>query len=177
VIFALLIIILTMIIAVKSERQDRWQRKPDYWRLGQGAVIFGLSWFYYLAVEPLTRINKEVREMKQRSSSASAFNYFLWVFTVFVSIIVIMLIAYAVIWLKSEMIWSWQTFYGWLLFIYISGLYLVSGLELAVVQWRSKLKYQNGGVFFLVNIFELSLVTIARPAIGIYFLLDDYSGF
>ena len=275
-IFALLIIILIMIIVVKSERQDRWQKRPDYWRLGRGAVVFGLTWLYYLIIEPLiqkkTQRKKEGREMKQSSrSSVSAEAYFdvgiallaivvmanLWaktsgtnnplvsflvfylalgmimgvrenwqkflayrmntelgylygtgslvvlvvlsaicwsVLPIFRSgwmqryntgsnarhqlvvlrrIVLALLFAVSLFWLKGEMVWSWREFYIFLLIIFSLGSYLVPGFWLASDQWHYNLKYRRG-IFFLVTLFEVPLIVIAWPAGVAYFLIEAY---
>jgi len=254
---ALLIIVLTMIIAVRDERQDCRPGKADYWRLSRGAVIFGLAWLYYLGIEPLIRKKREERRMKKsvliveraldflimalfflivarlayvfslesQGNLMVAFLIFYltyglvtefgaswdkpgrgltFVFQTFQNILaaicwpflpifrskrirkrltgsglqhrlvilkriaLLFLFTVSLIWLKLEMTWSWREFYVCLLAIYSSGLYLVLGAEVATCRWRSKLKYQNKGRFFLVGIFEIILIVFAWPTVVIY---------
>ncbi len=93
-IFAWLLIILIMIVAVKSECQDRRQKETDYWRLITGIILFGLSWLYYLVIGPLVREIKEGKEMR-RQLTIPLYLYLAWTFFFFICVLLVMWICFS----------------------------------------------------------------------------------
>jgi len=88
-------------------------------------------------------------------------------------IVLVFLFVVSLFWLKGEMVWSWREFYIYLFVVCVPGLYLLLGLELAIDQWRLRLKDWNGGVSFWVNVFEIFLLIIVGPIVTLFVLIAE----